>query len=207
MDWLRNKNGKPRRRPILKREIEDAQRNTRSGHEAARWLGVHYNTYKKYARMYGIHEHHLNPSGIGIPKPHVKGKRYALADILDGKYPSYDINKLKSRLIKTGILEEECHLCSFNERRVTDYKMPLMLIFKDGDRTNHHLENMYLLCFNCAFLTVGEINNINPYKIKQLLRIDEEAVYSEVEMSGLTDEELQQALAEAREELGIDDEV
>jgi hypothetical protein len=200
MDWLRREGGGTRRRPILKRDIEKAQQETRSAHEAARLLGVHYNTYKKYAREYGIHERHLNPGGKGIPKPHVKGKRYALADILDGKYPSYDIKKLKARLISSGMIDEECHLCGFNERRITDYKIPLMLVFKDGDRTNHRLENMYLLCFNCAFLTIGELNNINPYKIRQLSEIDDAAIYSDSELD-MDVGELEKVIAEAREEL------
>ena len=36
--------------PLLQAEIEDAQKKARSAMEAARLLGVSYNTYKKYAK-------------------------------------------------------------------------------------------------------------------------------------------------------------
>ena len=40
-------------KPLLESEIKDAQKKARSAMEAARLLGVSYNTYKKYARKYG----------------------------------------------------------------------------------------------------------------------------------------------------------
>jgi len=207
MDWLRRAGGGTNRRPLLKRDIEDAQRNTLSAHEAARWIGVSYTTYKKYAKLYGLHEQHLNPGGKGIPKPHVEGKRFPLSDILEGKHPSYNVHKLKERLIKTAYLDEQCSQCGFDERRILDYKKPLMLVFKDGNSTNHKLDNMYLLCFNCAFLTVGNLNNINPYKIKRLSEVkDETALKGDDTVMGLSDDELNEVIAEAREELNVDSE-
>ena len=41
-------------RPLLESEIKAAQEKSRSAFEAARSLGVSYNTYKKYAQLYGI---------------------------------------------------------------------------------------------------------------------------------------------------------
>ena len=207
MQWLRKAGGGTNRRPLLKRDIEEAQRHSLSAHEAARWLGVSYTTYKKYARLYDLHEQHLNPGGKGIPKPHVEGKRFPLADILGGKHPSYDVHKLKERLIKTGYLDEQCSLCGFDERRILDYKKPLMLVFKDGNPTHHQLDNLYLLCFNCAFLTVGNLNNINPYKIKRLSEVKNEiALKGDDEVVGLTNEEIGDIITEAREELNADSE-
>ena len=43
-------------RPLLESEIKDAQSKSRSAFEAARLLEVSYNTYKKYAKLYGIFE-------------------------------------------------------------------------------------------------------------------------------------------------------
>ena len=206
MDWLRKAGGGTNRRPLLKRDIEEAQRHSLSAHEAARWLGVSYTTYKKYAKLYDLHEQHLNPGGKGIPKPHVEGKRFSLSDILEGKHPSYDIHKLKERLIKTGYLDEQCSLCGFDERRILDYKKPLMLVFKDGNPTHHQLDNLYLLCFNCAFLTVGNLNNINPYRIKRLSEVKNEiALKGDDEIVGLTNEEIGDIIIEAREELDSED--
>ena len=55
-------------KPLLESEIKEAQKKARSAMEAARVLGVSYNTYKKYARKYGIFEDLKNPDGIGIKK-------------------------------------------------------------------------------------------------------------------------------------------
>jgi hypothetical protein len=55
-------------KPLLESEIKDAQSKARSAMEAARLLGVSYNTYKKYARKYGIFEDLKNPDGTGIKK-------------------------------------------------------------------------------------------------------------------------------------------
>ena len=80
-----------------------------------------------------------------------------------------------------------------------------MLVFKDGNSTNHALENMYLLCFNCAFLTVGNLNNINPYKIKRLSETKNElALKGDDTVVGLSNDELNEVIAEAREELNAD---
>ena len=200
MQWVRSAGGGTNRRPLLKRDIEEAQRRSLSAAGAARWLGVSYTTYKKYARLYGLHDDHLNPGGKGIPKPHIRGKRYPLEDILDGKHPHYNPRKLKRRLINAGMIDEECALCGMKERRILDYKIPLMLVFKDGNKLNYGLENMYLLCFNCTFLTVGELNNLHPYRVNQLSKSEEEGFKGEDTM-GVGAEELASVIAEARAEM------
>ena len=54
---------------LTKKMIEDAQSQTKSNmRPAARWLGVSYLTYRKYAKIYGLFEGHLNQSGVGIKK-------------------------------------------------------------------------------------------------------------------------------------------
>ena len=199
---IRRPGGGTNRRPLLKRDIEEAQRNSQSAMGAARWIGTSYSTYKKYAKMYEIHERHLNQGGKGISKPHVQGKRFPLSDILDGKHPTYNVKQLQKRLINGGYIDEQCTQCGFDERRFVDYKTPLMLIFKDGNSCHHSLDNMYLLCFNCAFLTVGNLNSLNPYKIAQLSKLKEEtALKGSDEVIGVNAEELTELIAEARSEM------
>ena len=72
--------------------------------------------------------------------------------------------KLKYALIEQGYLLEECTVCKFNERRVLDYKMPLLLHFKDKNSNNYGLDNIQLLCYNHYFLQVGDIFNKNDEK-------------------------------------------
>ncbi len=199
--WGRKPGGGTNRRPLTKKEILRSHRHTVSAMEAARWLGTSYETYRKYAIMYGIHEQHINQGGKGTSKPHVKGRRHSLENILAGKYPNYDTRKLGKRLIKAGYLDEQCSLCGFEERRFTDYKIPLILNYRSVEVENpYELDNLMLLCYNCTFLSVGNLNNLNPFKVKQLAESPDEESYKgdDIDMS---DEELQKVLAEAQAEI------
>lgn len=145
-------------RPLLESEILEAQKKARSAMETARILGVSYNTYKKYAQQYGVFDKLKNPKGKGIRKGYnVKRGKYALEDILKGKYPDYPIWKLKTRILKNGYMAEVCDNCGFDERRITDHKVPLVLDFIDDNRKNHKYENLRMLCFNCSFLIRGNL--------------------------------------------------
>ena len=55
-----------RSRPIPKSRIEWAIKSTLSIRAAAKYLGVSYNTFKKYAIMYDLFESNKNQSGKGI---------------------------------------------------------------------------------------------------------------------------------------------
>ena len=59
-------------------------------------------------------------------------------------------------------------MCSFAERRVTDYKVPLLINFKDGNKKNWSLDNLEMLCYNHFFLHVGNI-----FTDKQLQHIED----------------------------------
>ena len=81
-------------RPILRAEIEEAQRNTNSNMAAARYLNVSYERYRRYAKLYGIFEQHLNPQGNGIDKGFSKRPTsIPLKEIFAGKHPTYSIHK------------------------------------------------------------------------------------------------------------------
>jgi hypothetical protein len=54
---------------ITKDEILYARQNSLSAAAAARYLGISYNTFKKYSREYGILEDIKNQSGVGISNP------------------------------------------------------------------------------------------------------------------------------------------
>jgi 5-methylcytosine-specific restriction endonuclease McrA len=145
-------------RPLLESEIRDIQRKARSASEAAKLLGVSYNTYKKYAKEYGIFEDLKNPTGIGIRKGSQSSQGYhSLDDIIAGKYPNYPVWKLKRRLLLSGYMEEKCCNCGFEERRITDHRVPLVLDFIDENKKNHKYDNLRMLCFNCSFLIRGNL--------------------------------------------------
>jgi hypothetical protein len=145
-------------KPILESEIKEVQQKARSAAEAARMLGVTYNTYKKYAKLYGIFDDLKNQHGIGIRKgTNPNSLAHSLDEILRGKHPNYPVWKLKQRLLSNGYLLEKCNNCGFEERRVTDYRVPLVLDFLDDDKTNHRYDNLRMLCFNCSFLIRGNL--------------------------------------------------
>jgi len=156
----------PKAKPLTKEQILAAMSQTLSNRASARYLNVSYIHYKRWAKLYesdthdNLFEQHKNQCGKGIPKfLRGKGKEPALIDIIEGRVDvsSFSPDKIKYRLITEGHLLEECSTCKFNERRVSDYKMPLLLNFKDNNKKNYRKENIELLCYNHYFLTVGNI--------------------------------------------------
>lgn len=152
---------------IAESEIRYAMENTKSNSEAARFLKVSFNTYKKYAKMYvdrdsgkTLWELHKNQYGFGIIKNKQRATSgiYNITNILEGKYPSYPAWKLRNRLLSLHILQEECASCGYAERRITDDTVPLLLDHIDGDVTNHRIENLQMLCLNCYYQQTG-----NPF--------------------------------------------
>lgn len=146
---------------LTKEDLLRAMKKTRSNFAAARYLCVSYNHYKKYATLYkneeGITllEAHKNQAGKGIPKFLTgKGKEPPILDLVEGRVPVEHFNpqKIKQRIIAEALIEEKCSSCGFEERRVHDAKVPLILNHKNGNKKDFKLENLEFLCYNCAFL-------------------------------------------------------
>ena len=163
----------PKAKPLSKEQIVASTNKTLSNRAAARYLNVSYQHYKKWAKFYksdthdNMFEQHKNQSGRGIPKfLKGQGKEPVLLDIIEGKVDSssFSPDKIKYRLITEGHLLEECNNCRFKERRVVDYKIPIILHFKDKNKQNYRKENIELLCYNCYFLTIGDIFNEKQIK-------------------------------------------
>lgn len=157
-------------RPLLKYEIEEAQRHSRSAAEASRYLGVDPRTYKKYADIYGIYGLLLNKRGFGTDKGFAKTQKHTvkLKDVFANKHPDYPMQRLKYRMIVRKIIPDLCDCCGFDEGRFTDGKKPLILTFREekGDFTP---TNLVLLCYNCVFLTKGAPSVVNKKTIKRSL--------------------------------------
>lgn len=166
---------------LTKEEIEIAIRNTQSNSGAARFLGVALSTYKKYASIFidetdgrSLYDKHCNQRAKGIHKTRLFfNKEIPLNDILNNKRPGYPISKLKYRLINKGYVVERCNLCGFDQKRLTDLSMPLLLDQIDGNPDNYMLENLQLLCYNCYFLTVGNIVGLGKNYRKKLKDLDD----------------------------------
>lgn len=129
---------------IDKQHFIDVCNTSKSMSEACSKLNIHFNTFKKYAKLFGCYK--PNQSGKGINKKQ-NGNLIPLDEILLGKYPYYQTYKLKNRLIKDGIKMNICEICGISSWN--DKPISLELHHKDGNRTNHRLENLILLCPNC----------------------------------------------------------
>ena len=128
---------------LTKDQILRAMKYTKSNMAAARFLGCSCPHYKEYAKLYKneegktLFEIHLNREGKGISKHLYKKKDITpIMDILEGRVDvsNYSPKELKERLIHEALIKEECYCCEFKERRVLDYKVPLILNFKDGNK-------------------------------------------------------------------------
>jgi len=195
----------PNPKPLSKDQILAAMSQTLSNRAAARWLNVSYVHYKKWAKIYesdtheNLFEQHKNQAGKGIPKYlRANGPEPALVDIIEGRIDasSFSPDKLKYRLVTEGYLLEECSQCGFHERRVLDYKIPLLLHFKDNNKKNYRKENIEFLCYNCYFLTIGDI-----FSEKQVQNIEDHKPVN----TGQVDWDVDQYHLDRLKELGLDD--
>lgn len=148
---------------ITEEEVRRAMANTTSNKKAAEFLEVSYPTYKKYAKAYkdletgkSLFDIHMNQAMKGvIGRTWVGGKqRLNWENILlpNQKYSPERVQKLKANLLIHGKLEEKCYRCGFDHKRVEDNKVPLIINFKNGDKTDWRIQNIEFVCYNCSFL-------------------------------------------------------
>lgn len=112
--------------------------------EASVKLGLHFNTFKKYAIKLGCYK--PNPSGKGKTKNHTP--KIDLQEILDGKHPSFQTNKLRKRLIKEGLKKNECEICGIKDTW-NDKPITIELDHINGIRSDHRWNNLRMSCPNC----------------------------------------------------------
>lgn len=116
---------------------------------AAKKLGMAYSTFIRRAKKLGCYNPNQGSKGIS------RTKRYLipLEEILDGKQPQFQSYKLKIRLLKEGMIEDECSICGWGEKPEGAEYSPCELDHINGDPTDHRFENLRMLCPNCHSLT------------------------------------------------------
>lgn len=202
----KSKRGRPSR-DLSEAVIRNAMKHTQSNFQAARYLNVTIETYRKYARLYidqesgkTLYDLHINNSGKGIKRVSWRHdiSIEKINEIMSSEsYRAINQQKLKGRLIYEGILRMECYNCGHHEKRVVDYKQPLILSFKDGNKNNWKVENLEMLCYNCYFLYVG-----NLFSEKQIQRLeDANATYLK---KGEVDWEVDDNFLQHFKELGLE---
>jgi len=110
-----------------------------------------FNTLKRKIEQYQINTSHFNPLLSDGNKNRIKNGPVLLADILEGKHPTYSTNELRKRLIREHIKEHRCESC--NNTKWMGQTIPLELNHRDGNSSNHVMINLELLCPNCHALT------------------------------------------------------
>lgn len=169
---------------LTEKEVRYAMKHSTSNREAAAFLGISSPTYKKYAVTFidpdtgkSLYEMHKRVSSKGMTRQPRRTRvmvksRYqgveGLLRILDGEFPGYkNIKGLLQRMIDEGLEAPRCGQCGFDEARITDDTVPLVLHAKDGDLTNLRRENLIALCYNCYYLSVGDYNIAKKGQVKK----------------------------------------
>jgi RNA polymerase subunit RPABC4/transcription elongation factor Spt4 len=131
---------------VSDKKIIEVCKSSLSMSSAASTLGIHFNTLKKRAILLGVYN--TNPSGKGLKKPKGIGKGgIVLSEILEGKHPQYQTNKLRKRLIKENIKYERCEVCGIEEWNGKLVSFELDHI--NGVRNDHRINNLRIICPNC----------------------------------------------------------
>ena len=166
--FKKTKPGKKGGRPTIileEHQIRWAMDFSNSNGTAAKMLGVAYETYRKWAKTFIDKE--TNKSLFDMHYPGYTGRglghsKYAipLDEILANKHVNYPDYRLKRRLIDEGLKKPECTQCGFDEERITDKKVPILLDFIDGNPDDKSFDNLQFLCLNCFFLISRTPNNI-----------------------------------------------
>lgn len=123
----------------VRSKILEATSKHQSMAESAIEVGVHYLTFRKYAKRLGVWN----------AKSAIRERRPAppLEDVLKGMHPEYGAGCVKKRLLKEGVKSKTCEDCNISEWRGLPIVIELDHI--NGNSKDHRLENLRMLCPNC----------------------------------------------------------
>lgn len=149
----------PNTKFLTEDQVRYAAEQSFNNSEAARFLKISTDTWKRYASVFiegstqlSYYEYLRQKKRVKVRKPNPAKSSILIQDIFNGKHPNYDLNKFVNRIIDEGYKLAECEMCGCHERRLTDKKLPLTVTFVDGNKKNKSLDNVQILCLNCNFL-------------------------------------------------------
>ena len=118
-----------RRVVVTKRMVQSAIDNTKSQSAAARWIGIAFNTYKQYAKSYGLWEQYKNQAGVGVSyfneecsicgwnEPRITDQKICLKlDYMDGNSDNKNIDNMRllcpnCYFSNNGIFQQSKNFC------------------------------------------------------------------------------------------------
>ena len=139
---------------LSKHNIELAIKSTQSMGQAALYMGVAKNTFKKYAKMHDLWAPLKSSKGIRHTGNVGAALKHDLKAILEGKNPNpFREETLLTKGIREGYIACKCGNCSqdFSHVDYSDKLPPLILDFLDKNPMNTELSNLRALCFNCVY--------------------------------------------------------
>jgi hypothetical protein len=132
-------------------EAAEAIAASRSFTDALRRLGMrpaggNHATLKKYAALWSIPTDHFDPHTIRLEA--LRRGRVPLARVLV-EDSTFSRGHLKERLYAEGLKDRRCDLCGQGEIW-RGQRMSLILDHANGIANDHRLENLRIVCPNCA---------------------------------------------------------
>jgi hypothetical protein len=143
----------PRPRSFTRAELAEAIAASRTMTDALRALGLrpaggNFGTLRKYTRRWGISTAHFDPDGVRVERSRAQRRRVPLAEALV-EHSTYSRGHLKQRLFAEGIKDRRCEFCGQDEHW-RGGRMALILDHVNGVGDDNRLENLRILCPNCA---------------------------------------------------------
>jgi hypothetical protein len=134
-------------------EAREAIADSRSWAESLRRLGYCHTganpqTLRKWAVIWGIETSHFDPAAASNEALRRSNQKIPLSEVLV-EDSTYSRSHLKRRLYEEGLKSPECELCGQGEVW-RGKRMGLILDHINGVRTDHRLQNLRIVCPNCA---------------------------------------------------------
>ena len=146
----------PKKRRYTDEELIEAVRTSISLSQTLSKLGVrpaggNYATLRAQIKRLGLDTSHFRGQGWARGQKNPYSPRRSMQEILVKNSDYTNTTHLRQRLLSEGYFEHRCLSCGLAEW--LGQAIPLELDHINGDRRDHRLENLRLLCPNCHALT------------------------------------------------------